>query len=252
MNPRIESNPLLKAIADKVAVWRGGAFGAGKYTAAHGTMIDFFHPEQSDSPTLVELAIAMSQQSRWGGQIDNETGGYSIAAHSLWVAETCRILASQFDGEVDTRGQWGAYMAGLVHDIEEGVCQDLVRPVKHHMGPEYRRLADLWRDKLVEKFGLAKIIEPWADLAKLVDDMALPIEDHHLRGGHVNSAKGGFPFENHNYILDPDAPPFVRVQAGHAAIMIPGPKALTPMQARRNYLDQFTAVNIELGLIPAR
>lgn len=171
--------------------WKGeqGALGPGRFTSASGMVIDFFNPRTSKVPILPDLLTGIVNQCRWGGHIPGPLH-YSVAAHCVWVSEVCEMLAEEFSPGIQPYEVARAALGGLTHDIEEGVCQDLIRPVKYHMGPEYRRLADEWRAVILEDLEIADMVAPWKELIRLADDLALVAEDGQIRGGHVNRRVG--------------------------------------------------------------
>jgi hypothetical protein len=183
MSDRIDS------LRELLKPWEtGGALGPGRFTSASGIVVDFFKPAESEVPDLPDLALALGNQCRWGGHM---RAHYSVAQHSVWVSRVCWLLADEFVArEVTSAEREAAALAGLVHDIEEGVAQDLIRPVKYHMGPEYVRLAREWREVIQRKLGIFEIVQPWKELVKLADDLALIVEDAELRNGHVAKRLG--------------------------------------------------------------
>ena len=198
---------------DLGARWTHGALGPGKYTASLGTVVDFFNPETSAVPGLYELVIALANQCRWGGHVavGMRAATYSVAQHSVWVSRMCYELAPDFaKRELSTVERVGAALAGLTHDIEEGVGQDLIRPVKHHMGQQYRWLCEVWRTVIHKNLGIADIVAPWEKLVEVVDNMALAVEDQQVRSGTVaklfTDGRSTFPLWVHDIggCLTPD------------------------------------------------
>lgn len=73
---------------------------------------------QPDDVDIRDIAHHLSLINRWGGAAPIE---YSVATHSLWVAN--RLRYEGFDADVE--------LAGLLHDAAEYVLGDMVTQIKY-------------------------------------------------------------------------------------------------------------------------
>lgn len=78
-----------------------------------------------------DIAHALSLQCRFGGHCARH---YSVAEHSLYVAERVALLATptaRFDGDLDdVQAFVQLVLAGLLHDASEAYVVDVPRPLK--------------------------------------------------------------------------------------------------------------------------
>jgi hypothetical protein len=105
---------------------------------------------------ITDIAHALSQICRYTG---HSRDFYSVGAHSLIVAATCR---ERWGDEV------GRY--GLLHDAAEAYLLDMARPVKY--SPDlaaYRAAERSLQHLILRKFGIAMDPDVYA-LMKSVDD----------------------------------------------------------------------------------
>lgn len=111
-----------------------GTVGKGKMWMAHGALIDIFRPSM-EGLTIEILARGIAGIYRFTGQTR-----HTVAHHS--------VLVSEHVPEEDA-------LAGLVHDLAEGVLGDVARPIK--MLPQmrwYRELEHSWQECILEWVGL--------------------------------------------------------------------------------------------------
>lgn len=123
---------------------------------------------ESVDPTefsIADIAYALAGQSRFNGNLRIK---YSVAQHSVWVAE--RLMKAN-------RG-WDICLYGLLHDGHEFAVGDLVTPIKMSMPPDARE----WYKSTTVKFdraifkmaGLDPDMPDWiADLVAKADHEAL-------------------------------------------------------------------------------
>ncbi|MBN1477694.1 HD domain-containing protein [Candidatus Sumerlaeota bacterium] len=123
-----------------------------------------------------DVAQGLSHLCRFGGQC---RVFYSVAQHSVFVAEICAELARDLDPEAQRLNT----LAGLLHDAPEAFIADVPRPVKNHLPPFHEIEARLW-DVCARKWGLAdpESGEPLydVDLVRCGDDTALITEKRDL------------------------------------------------------------------------
>jgi hypothetical protein len=120
---------------------------------------------------IEEIAAALSRQCRFGGHIKRGIEIYSVAEHSVMVAD----LASS---EVK--------LAALMHDASEAYLQDIIRPIKPALGG-YAEIENRLMSIIAEKFGFQWPMPSevkWLDNAILADErdqvMAKPPRDWSL------------------------------------------------------------------------
>lgn len=100
-----------------------------------GSHVSLEHPQWSRL-RITDIAQALSHLCRFNGHTNRF---YSVAQHCVHVSE---IVPSEFA------------LAGLLHDAHEAYIGDVTSPLKAVLGPEYRRLDNLWSDAIVYQFNL--------------------------------------------------------------------------------------------------
>lgn len=115
-----------------------------------------------------DIAHALANLCRFTGHAKRF---YSVAEHSLAVAEHCRRAAIGHGFE--PRGVQDTAFAGLLHDAHEAYLGDIATPLKNALGPELDRLARGFDFAIAERFALAY---PWPDLVKTIDRRILADE----------------------------------------------------------------------------
>lgn len=119
-----------------------------------GKYVDLFSDFDTGLITIEDIAHSLSFLCRFNGQIIQF---YSVAQHSIWVANHCppehRLTA-------------------LLHDASEAMCADIPSPLKNELA-DYKKLEDHVMTKLAEKFGFQY---PFPEIVKIVDRLALEYE----------------------------------------------------------------------------
>lgn len=115
---------------------------------------------RAEEVCIDDIAHALSLLCRFGGHCDRF---YSVAEHSLYVADHC-------DGDA---------LWGLLHDASEAYVQDLARPFKR-MLPEYCSAEQRVQLAVCERFGLSPVMP---DRVKRVDRAILTDERRVLMSG---------------------------------------------------------------------
>ena len=141
---------------------------------------------------IYDITHALSLQCRFGGHVKEF---YSVAQHSLWVADTVKELyGPEFEFE------------GLMHDFTEGYISDLIRPVKYQC-PEYMAIEETIYQAGAVRFGLpAKISRE----VKYVDNLAAWTEKRDLLV-ETDLVDWGPPMDPHPKIIVPE-PNFKKVR----------------------------------------
>ena len=124
------------------------------------------------------ITHVLAHTPRFGGHL---TQDYSVAAHSVHVAELMR----------ERYGDDGAFL-GLMHDAHEAYVGDMPTPLKNALGRKWRQLEKPWEHYIREHFGVSQTPELLAAL-KEADLQALTVERHTLLAHHV---PWGDPFDS--------------------------------------------------------
>ncbi|MEO0618566.1 MAG: HD family hydrolase [Pseudomonadota bacterium] len=93
-----------------------------------GRRLDLLNPSPADID-IEDIAHGLARVARWNGQTVG-THAFSVAQHSVLVADICDALAS------DLTPQWR--LAALLHDAAEYVVGDLISPFKTAIGRDYK------------------------------------------------------------------------------------------------------------------
>jgi len=109
-----------------------------------GRRLDLLDPSPLDIE-IEDIAHGLAFVARWNGQTRGDWP-YSVAEHSLLV-ET--LLARR-----RPRADRGERLAALLHDAPEYVVGDMISPVKHAVGADYRALEDRLGRAVRIRFGL--------------------------------------------------------------------------------------------------
>lgn len=111
------------------------------HTGRYVSPVDLKH----DDVAIEDIAHALSNQCRFSGHVRRF---YSVAEHSLHVAELC--VSTPFE------------LWALLHDASEAYLVDLPRPLKYHgqFGEAYRAIeADVQRT-ILQAFGIRMLAMP--------------------------------------------------------------------------------------------
>ena len=118
---------------------------------------------------LTDVAHHLALINRFCGAT---TRPYSVAEHSLLVAEICE----RDFGMTDPSG----LLAALMHDAHEAYFGDISTPVKHHLGEEARVLEWSLERAVQDRYGLRTPNVGYRDLIRRADLMALATERRDL------------------------------------------------------------------------
>lgn len=109
-----------------------------------GRRLDLLDPSPFDIE-IEDIAHGLAFVARWNGQTKGDWP-YSVAEHSLLVE------AIFGDVQPDVAASWR--LAALLHDAAEYVVGDMISPVKHAVGADYRALEDRLIAAVHARFGL--------------------------------------------------------------------------------------------------
>lgn len=136
-----------------------------------GIQFDLFHPRPEDV-SILDIAHHLSMICRFGGAV---RAFYSVAQHSVHVAELCPELA----------------ITALLHDAAEAYIGDMVRGLKHDPRMEaYRKAEARVHGAIAERFGIFPEI-PWD--VKHADEVMLVTEARDLMLGGSRFMQQGRP-----------------------------------------------------------
>jgi hypothetical protein len=156
---------------------RANAFGCLGNTIRlrSGHQFDFANPTP-DQVRLSDIAGALSKMCRFGGQINKPF--YSIAEHSL----NCKRLAEEDGHDTDVLA------AVLFHDAAEAFCQDIVKPLKIMLEPNYQIVEARVANAITERFGID--FDCYESVIKQYDHIALFAEKRALFDSQVGPWPG--------------------------------------------------------------
>lgn len=109
-----------------------------------GRRLDLLDPAPLDIE-IEDIAHGLAFVARWNGQTAGDYP-YSVAEHSLLVAELCTALTPEWPRH------W--QLAALLHDAPEYVIGDMISPVKAAVGPGYGELDARLTAAIHLRFGL--------------------------------------------------------------------------------------------------
>ncbi|SHO65847.1 HD domain-containing protein [Pseudoxanthobacter soli DSM 19599] len=190
-------------------------------TTASGRVVNLVDPS-SDEIDWHDVAAHLARIPRFNGATDTDRPPYSVAQHSLFVAELSAWIAVHERGAAQVDPD-DAYAYGLLHDSPEYAYGDWISPAKSALQEIARRLAGLDGMSLMQRTlrmlddGLAHVIHaeaglPWppplavTTLVKRADLSALAIEQATLRRGPFTAgdlSADGFPERARPWPLEP-------------------------------------------------
>lgn len=127
---------------------------------------------QWDQISIDEIAHALATSTRFNGHASRP---YSIAEHSLLVAEIC-------ERDLGVRDPAGL-LAALLHDASEAYLGDLASPVKWQL-PRYQQLEAEHEHAVAKRFGLRTAFAAFHQQIRRADLVALATERRDLMPPH--------------------------------------------------------------------
>jgi len=119
-----------------------GIIGATIITRS-GRYFDFLNPEATPLD-IVDIAAGLSRCCRYSGQLPDDVAHYSVAQHSVLVAD---ILPPHLK------------LQGLLHDAPESVTGDMVSPLKQ-LCPDFKVVEERCERAIFRQFGLPEKLDP--------------------------------------------------------------------------------------------
>lgn len=180
---------------------------------ASGKKLVYLKPEVGDI-CIEDIAQHLSQICRFTGATSQF---YSVAQHSILVAQLVQERLSRWSDKETVVGYWDQVLGAILHDAEEAYMQDLASPLKATIGGRYKLIAHGISLKIFERFEV-----DWCyhgSLVKSCDTTACEIE---------------------RYYLMPDHPDWPKVS--ESAMAHPQPRLLEHENARIQFLDIFHTV----------
>lgn len=132
---------------------------------ASGAMVDLSQPDPA-VVSIRDIAHALARLTRWGGHIRKPW--YSVAQHSLMVADTDRLGCPP-----------ELALVALMHDATEAYLGDVTAPVKA-LVPAFAALERGWALAIGERFGLGAQLADLPAEVKSRDQRALATERRDL------------------------------------------------------------------------
>lgn len=109
-----------------------------------------------------DIAHALALQNRFAGHTREP---YSVAQHSVLVSHACRREHA---------------LLGLLHDSTEAYLQDLIRPLKRFLAPQYKPLERRWAMSIGMAVGLGDVLVDLPDDVEHADRLVLVAERRDL------------------------------------------------------------------------
>jgi 5'-nucleotidase len=177
-----------------------------------GRRLDLLDPSPLDIE-IGDIAHGLAFVARWNGQTQG-AWPYSVAEHSLFVDD----LFARANPQASPRWR----LAALLHDAAEYVVGDMISPVKHAVGADYRALEARLLQAVHIRFGLpAELPAPILQQVKRADRLSAWVEATRLAGFSLAEA-------NRYFGRPPDA-----ALAGESLAVRP------PAEVRAAFLERF-------------
>lgn len=120
---------------------------------------------------LLDVVQGLTLKCRWSSQCKKF---YSVAEHSIRVANVARVLAAEDGVEGDELTK--IYQHGILHDAHEAYIVDMPSPIKAHI-PGWKDMEKSIQKVIMEFFDLEGDGQPWV---KRADSILLAIEGQEL------------------------------------------------------------------------
>jgi 5'-deoxynucleotidase YfbR-like HD superfamily hydrolase len=147
-----------------------------------GRRLDLLAPQPEDIE-IEDIAHGLARVARWNGQtIGNHA--FSVAQHSLVVADIVRVLEPQFGAR--------ELCAALLHDAPEYVIGDLISPFKAAIGLNYKAFEQKLLAAIYDRFGLGRMDAYVISAIKRADTVAAYYEAISLAGFEPQEAERFF------------------------------------------------------------
>lgn len=131
------------------------------FWTATGREVDLLEPDPAQI-SLGDIAKSLSRQCRFAGHLAHGVEHYSVAQHSVLVADLCAPEHA---------------LIALLHDASEAYLQDVIRPLKGILGEPYRLLEHRWNVAIAVAFDLERdALTALPPDVKEADERALVIE----------------------------------------------------------------------------
>lgn len=137
-----------------------------------GRRLDLLAPQPEDIE-IEDIAHGLARVARWNGQTVGDHA-FSVAQHSLVVADIVRTLEPQFEAR--------EVCAALLHDAPEYVIGDLISPFKAAIGLNYKAFEQKLLAAIYDRFGLGQIDAYVVSTIKRADTVAAYYEAVSLAG----------------------------------------------------------------------
>ena len=148
-----------------------------------GRRLDLLDPSAVDVE-IEDIAHGLARQARWNGQTSGDWP-YSVAQHSLLVADICSALKSNWPA------RWR--LAALLHDAPEYVIGDLISPFKAAVGLDYKSFERRLESAIHLRFGLPAHLPAHVEqVIKRADKASAYFEAVQLAGFSEDEAKTYF------------------------------------------------------------
>lgn len=132
----------------------------GTFLTATGKLVCVLKPTP-DVVDIADIALSLAKQCRFAGHLRADVWHYSVAQHSVLVSYECMLEHA---------------LIGLLHDASEAYMQDIISPIKHTLGTDYRRIERDWAFAIGERFGLAEKLAYLPADVKRADQLMLAAE----------------------------------------------------------------------------
>lgn len=147
-----------------------------------GRRLDLLAPQPEDIE-IEDIAHGLARVARWNGQTIGDHA-FSVAQHSLVVADIVRALEPQFGAR--------ELCAALLHDAPEYVVGDLISPFKAAIGLNYKAFEQKLLAAIYDRFGLGRMDAYVVSAIKRADTVAAYYEAISLAGFEPTEAERFF------------------------------------------------------------
>jgi uncharacterized protein len=153
-----------------------------------GRRLDLLDPSPLDIE-IEDIAHGLARVARWNGQTSGPNG-FSVAQHSVLVADICTSLAVRQNGHPFSPAD---RLYALLHDAPEYVIGDMISPFKAALGFDYRQFEDRLACAIHIRYGLGpRPSEPVARIIKAADRISAFFEAVELAGFSIAEARQWF------------------------------------------------------------
>lgn len=206
------SDPIVQGLCDPCAARYAArclqpAVSGYEIETQSGQFVCLLNPDPA-TIRIDDIAWGLSRANRYAGQ--TRGAPYSVAHHSLWVAEWLRACSLSAEAQI----------YGLLHDAHEAYTGDVPTPVKRLLGPVVGDIQARLDVAICKAIGLPNPSRLSGQLIRLADRHALSREANELLPSRGNGPQWEAVLEPGRELPDQALPRHLDTQSAYRAFLL--------------------------------